>query len=110
MIIVIGTRPGSLEGRVVDSRQQAVHGATVALIHDDNLRYRVNEQFTYSETSGRFEFQNVPPGAYKLFAWESVDRGAWQDPEVMRGVESRGVAVRVEEGGRASATVQVIEK
>jgi hypothetical protein len=110
LTIVIGTRPGALEGRVVDDNQQPVHGATVVLIHDNNLRYRVNEAFVFSEVSGRFEFQNVPPGNYKLFAWENIDRGAWQDPEFMRGFETRGLSVRVEEAARESVNVRMIEK
>jgi Carboxypeptidase regulatory-like domain len=110
LTIVIGTRPGALEGRVLDDNQRPVHGATVVLIHDNNLRYRVNEAFVFSDTSGRFEFQNVPPGNYKLFAWENIDRGAWQDPEFMRGFETRGLPVRVEEGASASVNVRTIEK
>jgi hypothetical protein len=69
----------------------------------------VNEKFVFSDTSGRFEFRNVPPGNYKLFAWESIDRGAWQDPEFMRAFETRGVPVRIEEGVRASVNVRMIE-
>jgi hypothetical protein len=110
LTIVIGTRPGALDGRVIDDRQQPSHGTMVVLIHDNNLRYRVNEKFVFSDTSGRFEFQSVPPGNYKLFAWESIDRGAWQDPELMRGFESRGVPVRIEEGGRTSVTVRMIDR
>jgi hypothetical protein len=110
LTIVIGTRPGALEGRVVDDRQQPVAGTTVVLIHDNSLRYHVNERFSFSDVSGRFEFQNVAPGNYKLFAWESIDRGAWQDPEFMRGFESRGLPVRIEEGARASLSIRMIEK
>jgi len=110
LTIVIGARPGSLEGRVVDDRQQPAHGTTVVLIHDNTLRYRVDERFVFSDASGRFEFPNLAPGNYKLFAWESIDRGAWQDPEFMRNVENRGVPVRIEEGARASAIARMIEK
>lgn len=110
LTIVIGTRPGALEGRIVDDRQQPALGATVVLIHDNNLRYKVNEKFTFSDATGRFEFQGVAPGNYKLFAWESIDRGAWRDPELMRGFENRGVVVRIEEGAKASVNVRMIEK
>jgi carboxypeptidase family protein len=110
LTIVIGTRPGSLEGRVIDDRQQPSQGATVVLIHDNGLRYRVNERFTFSDTAGRFEIPNVAPGSYILFAWESITPGAWQDPELMRSFESRGIPVRIEEGAKASMNVRMIEK
>jgi hypothetical protein len=27
--------------------------------------------------NGQFEFRGLPPGDYRLFAWEDVDNGAW---------------------------------
>ena len=93
MVIVIGSNPGILEGRVVDDRQQPVSRTAVVLIHDNGLRYRVNEKSTFSDASGRYEFQNVPPGNYKLFAWQRVEPGAWQDPDFMRPFESHAVPV-----------------
>ena len=78
------------------------------LVHDSGLRYRVNEKTSSSDSSGRFEFTNVPPGNYKLFAFESIERGAWQDPERMRSFESRGVASRLDEGGKLSLDVPLI--
>jgi hypothetical protein len=107
MIIVIGSNPGRIEGRVVNDRQQAVSGTTVVLIHDNGLRYRVNEKTAFSDASGHFEFQGVPPGNYKLFSWETVEPGSWQDPDFMRPFESRGVPVHVDEGGRVSMDVVV---
>jgi len=108
LTIVVGTNPGRLSGRVLDERQQPAPSTTLVLIHENGLRYRVNEKTTTSDASGRFEFQNVPPGDYRLFAWESVDRGAWQDPEFMRSIENRGVPVRIEEGKQSTADASLI--
>jgi hypothetical protein len=108
LTIVIGTRPATLQGRVLDDRQQPSTGSTVVLVHDGELRYHVHERFTTSDASGRFEFENVAPGNYKVFAWATVDRAAWHDPEFMRNVESFGVPLKVEEGGRGSLDVRVI--
>jgi len=107
MIIVIGSNPGALNGRVLNDRQQPVSGSSVVLVHDNGLRYRVNEKTTFSDPAGRYEFQNVPPGNYKLFAWERIEPGAWQDPDFMRTFESRGVPIRVDEGGRVTADVSL---
>jgi hypothetical protein len=108
LTITIGSNAGTLNGRVVDDRQQPAPGTTVVLIHDNGLRYRVNENSTFSDPAGRFELQSVPPGDYKLFAWEKIERGAWQDPEFMRPFEDRGLSVHVEEGGKVSVDVQMI--
>ena len=110
LTIVIGTRPAALQGRVLDDRQQASPGSTVVLVHDGELRYHFQERFTTSDASGRFEFENLAPGSYKVFAWTTVDRGAWHDPEFMRNVESFGVPFKAEEGGRNALDVRVISR
>jgi hypothetical protein len=110
LTIVIGTRPAVLQGRVLDDRQQPSTGSTVVLVHDDELRYHVQERFTTSDASGRFEFENLAPGNYKVFAWTTVDRGAWNDPEFMRDVEGFGVPSKAEEGGRNLLEVRLISR
>ena len=91
LVIVIGTNPGSVRGK-------AAPGSTVVLIHDNALRYRVNEKTSIADAAGNFAFENVPPGNYKAFAWEAVESGAWGDPNFMRSQEERGVPVHVDEG------------
>jgi hypothetical protein len=110
LTIVIGTNTGAMDGRVVDGRQQPAQGKTVVLVHDNGLRYRVNGKVAVSDSAGRFEFQHVAPGNYKLFAWERIDRGAWNDPEYMKTFESHGVPVRLEEGGKITLNVSMIER
>jgi hypothetical protein len=108
LAIVIGSNPGTINGRVVDEGHTPVPGATIVLVHDSGLRYRVNEKTSSSDSSGRFEFTNVPPGNYKLFAFESIERGAWQDPERTRPFESRAVSSRLDEGGKVSVDLPLI--
>jgi hypothetical protein len=91
LLIVIGTNPGSVRGK-------AMPGSTVVLIHDNALRYRVNEKTSTADAAGNFAFENIAPGNYKAFAWEIVERGIWQDPNFMRSQEERGVPVHVDEG------------
>jgi hypothetical protein len=95
LLIVIGTNPGSVRG-------SAKPGSTVVLIHDNALRYRVNEKTSIADAAGNFVFENVAPGNYKAFAWETVERGMWQDPSFMGTQEERGVPVHVDEGKPAT--------
>ena len=100
MLIVIGTNPGSVRGK-------ATPGSTVVLIHDNALRYRVNEKTSVADAAGNFVFENVAPGNYKAFAWETVERGLWQDPNFMRTQEERGVPVHVDEGKPATIDLKL---
>ena len=40
-----------------------------------------------SDSSGRFRFDRVPPGDYKMFAWSEVENGSWYDPDFMKTYE-----------------------
>ncbi len=79
--IVIGSNAGRIHGTVMNSRQEPLSNRTVVLVPDLRTRHRTDLYKTIStDTAGRFQFRGVPPGDYKLFAWEDVERGAWLDP------------------------------
>jgi hypothetical protein len=40
------------------------------------------------DDDGNFKIAGLRPGTYKLFAWEEVDDGAWQDPEFRKKVRN----------------------
>jgi hypothetical protein len=105
--IVIGTRPGTVEGTVVTEQQSAAAGATVVLLPDFRRRTELYKTIT-TDASGRFHMDRVPPGDYRLFAWDDIEEGAWQDPDVMRAYESRGTSVRVRDGNDENVQLTVI--
>ena len=102
--IVVGTNPGSIEGRV----QQSKGPVWVVLIPDHEFRFRVDHRFVSTDPGGRFQIPSVPPGDYKIYASEDVERQAWQEPRFMRNYESRGTALRVSEGQKTTIEIPVI--
>ena len=58
--------------------------------------------------AGRFGLDNVAPGDYKVFAWDEVSDGDWNDPEFVRPSETRGSPVRISDGATESVSVTVI--
>jgi hypothetical protein len=50
----------------------------------------------------------IPPGPYKLFAWQSIPAGAYQNSDFMKPYEDRGVSVNVQAGATMSQTLAVI--
>ena len=105
--VVIATNPGALNGQVVRSGPGPVADIPVLLLPDIRRR---NELYrtTTTDVSGRFHFDRVPPGDYKVFSWETVEDGAWYDAEFMRTNESRGMPVRIGEGRTETARIEVI--
>ncbi len=69
---------------------------------------RWNERESTTDQYGRFMLRGIPPGSYKLFAWEAVERGAYQDAAFLRPYEEHGEPMQVKEGARLSVQVQLI--
>ena len=105
--VVIASNPGEVDGQVVRSGRGPVVNAPVLLL--PNIRRR-NElyQTTTTDAFGRFHFDPIPPGDYKVFSWEEVEDGAWYDAEFMRANESHGTPVRILEGRTETTRIEVI--
>ena len=98
--IVIATNGASIDGTVQGRLQQGGVVAQVMLVPE--FSRRKNPLFyksRKSDTSGAFRFAGLPPGEYKLFAFEeSPLSGAMENAEFIAQYEQRGVRVMAREG------------
>ncbi len=106
--LLVSSAGGRIDGSVL-KEQQAFSGAQVVLIPEPPRRgipqfYRT----TPTDQNGQFTLRGIPPGEYKLFAWEEVEVGAYQDSEFLRSYEDRGKPVRLEERSRLSVQLELI--
>jgi hypothetical protein len=93
--IVLASDPGGLDGRVLNENGQDAALSTVALVPD--ARQRIDRYFsTNTSGTGRFRFQGLPPGSYRVFAWQNPPVGAWLDPDFLRVYEDRAVPIHIE--------------
>jgi hypothetical protein len=95
----------SILGTVKDARTQVVSGAQVVLLAVQRGRSR--DLTTIADQSGRFSLHNVPPGEYRLYAWDSVDEGAYYDPEFLKTYQDQGQIVRAVEGANQQVDVRL---
>lgn len=108
--IVVSPNAGRLEGNVTADRQK-FSNATVVLVPASSLRQQTNlYQTVQSNSEGHFTFENIPPGSYKVFAWEDVEAFAWFDADFMRNVENRGTEIVMREGAKESIEITVIPR
>jgi hypothetical protein len=100
---------GTLAGVVTNDRREALANVKVALIPD--FAYRNRDELYKSATtdaSGKFSIQGIAAGDYRVFSWEDIVDGAWQDAEVLREVEGRAKTVRIREGETTAVEVLAI--
>jgi hypothetical protein len=55
-----------------------------------------------------FVLQGISPCDYKVFAWETIESGAYTSPDFLQPYESLGESVHVSEGSHNSVQVDLI--
>jgi hypothetical protein len=109
--IVLATNAGAISGRVLNAQKQPVDGAVVGLIPAPATArgFRMDMyKSTSTDPDGRFQLQGLPPGEYKVFAWDDIDKNALVDLDYMRQFESLGTTVRINEGDKPTLEVALI--
>ena len=90
--IDIGSHPGMLDGRVFDAAHHPVPGVTAVLMPGYHI--------APTDASGRFHFDRLAPGNYRVFASDVVDSVSL--------LEAGGTAVRIVEGATTNADTVLI--
>jgi hypothetical protein len=108
--LVLTGRAGAVTGVVKDEKDARVAGATAALVPQEPARQRqpVFYRSVKTDRSGAFQLKGLPPGEYKLYAWESVENRAWVDAEFLKPVEAKAMAVTIREGDSQIVEIKVI--
>ena len=107
--IILGTGAGTVSGVVVDGPMRVVPGATVVLVPETRRRNnRALFVSAISDPSGRFALRGIAPGAYKVFAWESIPTLAHVNAAFKAKHEDRGKLVHVGQKATVSAELTII--
>ena len=107
LVMRVGFTPGQITGTVTEKAGQPFQAATTVLVPASRNRLDLYRTAT-SDQNGHFTFANVPPGDYKILAWEDVPRGAYTDPAFLKNYEDRGRAITIDKGENESVQVAVI--
>ncbi|MGJ5818717.1 carboxypeptidase regulatory-like domain-containing protein [Paludibaculum fermentans] len=92
--IVISTRAAQLRGHVENGFATTVVAAPQGELASVQSLYRA----TGVDENGDFEFRNLAPSHYRIYAFESVEPGAWRDPEFLKNYAGLGTPVELAEG------------
>ncbi|HEX4999160.1 MAG TPA: carboxypeptidase regulatory-like domain-containing protein [Terriglobia bacterium] len=107
----VGFSAGNVSANVVDAAGKPAAGILTALVPDEARRGRADLYFSgLSDSAGRVSFANVPPGSYRLYAWEEIPAEAFRYGEFLRRYDDRSVTVTVEKKAAVTAQVKAIPK
>jgi protocatechuate 3,4-dioxygenase beta subunit len=106
--VLISANAGEINGTVLDEKQQPVRDTQAVLVPDQQRNRFDLYRTARSDQNGRFTFRGLPPGDYKVFAWELLEPFAYYDPEVMRVFEARGKLLHVTESSKQTVDVRII--
>ena len=105
--VTASTEAAVVDGVAVNAKGEPVANAVVVAVPEPRLRSRIDRfRKTVSDQSGRFVLRGVPPGAYTLLAWESVDGDDYYNPDFLKGYEEQGKALSVGEGDHTSVQLK----
>lgn len=107
--VLLESTGGTIDGVVQNAQQKPVGEAVVALV--PAVARRQNSDLYRNVTTdaqGHFSFTGIAPGDYKIFAWERIPTGAYQNPDFLSNVEGRGQAVVIVPSDRQNLRINVI--
>jgi len=109
--IVLDPSGASIDGVAEDGSKQAVAGAQVVLIpaslnQGDKSPYRI----AIADNAGAFLLRGLPPGEYRVLAWEPILATGDISEELVRQNQDRGETVRLSSGGREHVNPRVNQR
>lgn len=104
--IILSANGAQVDGAVRAEDGNPMPGAVAALIPNSGKSSLYRE--TTTDQSGAFSFKGVPPGDYKLLAWEDIDAGAYQDPGFVKQFEGQAVSVSLKENDRKTLSCKAV--
>ncbi|WP_031495301.1 carboxypeptidase regulatory-like domain-containing protein [Bryobacter aggregatus] len=112
--IILSTKVAKLDGIVEKQKTDDAPGsALVARVGADGELSLLNmtggqTSMAQADSSGKFSYANLPPGDYKVFAFEEVDTTTASDPDFLKKFVDRSVSVKIGEGESKSITLKQI--
>jgi hypothetical protein len=98
-----------MDGVVVDNANHPFAGADVVLVPDIARRNSPDQyRATESEGDGHFTLRGIPPGDYKLFAWQNIEPNGYLNDVYMTGFEPLGVQMTIAPNTVGNISVRLI--
>lgn len=84
-------------------------GVTVVLVPEQRLN-GLGDRFrtVTTDQNGRYQVQGLRPGSYRVYAFEHIELGAYEDEEWLRGFGNQAHSLRLSESGQETLDLKSI--
>ena len=107
--VVLSSAGATLEGTVVDSKEQPASDAEViALPSLENRKSRDLFKKVSTDQHGHFVLRGIRPGEYTIMALDELDED-YRDPDILKPFEERGQTIRLEKDEHTAVALKLIK-
>jgi hypothetical protein len=107
--ITVNSQGARISGTVLNADSLPVPGAwAVAVPEQEKRRFLRLYKSAATDQYGHYEIRGLAPGKYKLFSWEGIEAGAWEDPDFLKDYEDNGQEVEVQDGDQKSLELKLL--
>jgi hypothetical protein len=105
--VFVSVKSGSVSGTALDAAGRPVPKAVVALISSERRNNPAFNRTISADDAGKFRLTGVPPGEFKLFAWQTIPLAAPRNAAFIALYEQSGMPITVEAGGEVRADARL---
>jgi hypothetical protein len=106
--IVMAADAGNITGRVERSNGDAAPNMRVTAVPVNGSSRQDFYKAANSSTDGTFTLSGLPPGSYRVFAWEEIEGNAWMDPDFRKPFEPLAETTAIANSLSPSINVKLI--
>jgi hypothetical protein len=107
--LVYSGNTATVDGTVVRDDGLPASGGTVILVPDHpGLRGLPDYRSGSTDQYGRFVLRGVPPGGYRIFAWQKFDLSSDMDPEFLKPFEEKAQALSISASERKTLQLTLL--
>jgi large repetitive protein len=107
LLISLSANGAVVAGTVRGADGNPMPGAVVAMV--PSLRRYSRYKETTTDQNGAFTIAGVAPGEYKIYSWDQIETGAYQNAEWLRRYELKGRAIVAKQDGHETVSLKAIQ-
>ena len=108
--VALAPAAGDITGTVQNSHGDPATSVQVTAVPVSESLRRDRNKLVTTDAMGNFTLHGLPPGEYKIFAWEEVETNAWMDHEYRQGFENFAASAKADASTTPTVQLKLIER